>query len=494
MSREPPAEDAGQLRRRATIGGFFLAGRTAVTQVCVLVANVALARLLTPKDFGVYAIVQFALAFFQFFGDAGVGGALVRKRERPSPDELSSVFVFQSVASLGVVALVWVAAPLVARVWPDLPPGAPMLLRAMACAFFFNSARVAPSLLMERDLQFGRIAVLDVLQTLAFYGVAVGAASAGLGIWTWAAAVLSQAIVGCFGAFVLHPWRPSTTFRWSVVRPLVAFGIPYQAKNLIGFANSAAAPLYAGAKLGAYDLGLVNFGQQTAYFPLKLVEVVSRVSFPLYARLQDRPAELAAAVRRALQISAIGTCFCVALFLGMGANVVTVIYTAKWLPALVPLYAYAIAIGIGFVSPLVGSAFDAIGRPDIFARLALFWTVLNWIVVPLTTARWGAIGFIAGNCVHVVVGNALVLWLAPRFLPGLRLARAFVGPIVGGALVFGLARWVGRGVALGPTTLTLAIVALVIVQVLPMFVTDRDAARAVLTGLLARIPGRRGAT
>lgn len=464
--------DATALKRRAVRGVLFLILRTAVIQLCVGVGMVVLARVLTPADFGVYAILQFALTFFQFFGDVGLGAALVRKQEAPTDDEMSSVFTFQCLLSLAVVVLVWIVAPAIAWVWKGLPPGAAWLLRAMSVGFFLTSARVAPGLLMERSLEFGRIAVLDVLQTVSFYVTASALAIAGMGVWTWVGAVLVQGTIGLAGAFAMRPWRPVFRLHWRVLRPLVAFGIPYQLKGIIGLANNAVAPLYAGAVLGPWRLGLINWGQQTAFFPLKLVEVMQRVSFPLYARFQNDPRQFARSVERSVQVSAVGTFFCVALFLAMGPNVTHVVFTDKWLPGLVALYLYSGAIGIGFLSPLIGAAFDALGRPDVFVRLATFWTVLNWVVVPLTTWKWGLEGFVAGNCVHIVIGNIAALVVSKKLLPDVRVLRPLAASLGGGAAVLALGRFWVRGWAWGPGTLTLGILVLAAAHLCVIAVVD----------------------
>src|SRR4051812_24775958 len=86
------ASSAEALRRRARFGIVLLAGRTAVVQVGVLVGQVVMARLLDPADFGLYAICAFALSFFAFFGDGGLGGALIQKQEAPTAAELSTAF------------------------------------------------------------------------------------------------------------------------------------------------------------------------------------------------------------------------------------------------------------------------------------------------------------------------------------------------------------------------------------------------------------------
>lgn len=423
--------DIDALGRRARLGVIALIGRTVVMQLVIAVAQVKLARILDPADFGVFAIVQFSLAFFAFFGEAGFGAALIQQKEAPSQRQLSSVFFAQLVLSIGVIGLVVLAAEGVRYVWPELPPSATWLLRVLSLSLLLTVLRVVPSILLERELRFGQLAILEILHTLAFYSTAVVLAMQGLHVWSLVSAVVAQGVVGVIAAYLMRPWRPSWVFDREVVRPMLRFGIPFQLKNAIGFVNSAITPLYAGAALGQAAVGFINFAQQTAYFPLKLVEIMGRVTFPLYSRVRDRRDLLAESLGRSLQICAMGTFFFVSLFLGIGPQVISVIYSEKWLPALPLLYVFASAISIGFVVPLIGSAFDAMGRPGIIARLAIGWTVLNWIIVPFA-ARYGMLGFTIGYAVHVVVGNGAVVLVVKRLVPELRLFRRLWSSAIAG--------------------------------------------------------------
>ncbi len=112
LSSGEPGMDTTTLRRRARLGVLALMIRSAVLQVTVISGNIFLARLLTPQDFGVFGVVQFVLLFFTFIGDAGLGGALVQRKEMPTQRELSSVFFLQFLIALVVVTMIWVGTPI----------------------------------------------------------------------------------------------------------------------------------------------------------------------------------------------------------------------------------------------------------------------------------------------------------------------------------------------------------------------------------------------
>jgi len=395
--------------------------RSMILQVAGFAGSVALARLLDPGDFGVFAIVQFALSFFTFFGDAGLAGSLIRQKGQPTQRELSSAFYFQLALATCVMAIVFVAASGVRWAWPNLPTGAAWLMRALAVDALLVAIRIVPSILLERDLAFGKLAALEVVCQLVFLAVAVALAALGYHAWSLGIAVLVQGAIGAVGAYLLKPWRPSLVFDGAALKPILKFGIIYQLKNIVGLINGAITPVFAGIKLGPHALGLVNWARETGWYPLRFVEITSRVTYPIYSRLHEDRKLFVDTLERSIGNAALVTFFFVGVFLGMGRQMAHVVYGDKWLAAVPMFYAYTAVISVGFLSPIVGAAFDASGRPGVLARLSIGWTVLNWIVVPITTYLWGMHGFAYGFIVHVVVGNIAVLIMLRRWLPDARL-------------------------------------------------------------------------
>lgn len=435
--------------------------------------QVVLARSLEPKDFGVYAILRFALSFFVFLGDVGLGGALVQKKEKPTDDDIANVFTLQMLLASGVVVLVWSLAGLVDRAWPDLPTDGPWLLRVLAADLLLTALRTIPSILMERTLQFAKLAFLDIVLSFAFYGTAVWLAVTGHGSASLIIAVLVQGVVGAVLAFALHPFMPRFRLDREVLRPIIKFGLPFQMTQIIGFLNGAVTPIYAGAALGARSLGLINWAQDTAYFPLKAVDIVGRAAFPLYSRLQDNPKALGESFGRAVYLCAVATAFFVALVFAMGGNIVHVVFTNKWAPALPLLHVYAAAISIGFYTPIIGALLNATGRPHILFRASCFWVALAWIGVFIATPRWGTMGYAFGYCFHVIVGNVLMFFLTPHLVPQARVFSRLPGPVLGGISVYLVAKYFCVSWAQTPLTFVAAVLLLVAVHAAVLGLIDR---------------------
>ena len=461
-------------RRRALIGGLALGARTALSQLVVLGGTIVLARRLSPSDFGAFAIIQFALSFLTVFGDAGLGGALVQKKAEPTRAELSSVFWVQLTLAAIVLVVAGVGAEALSHVWKDLPKSAPWILRALAINFAFVSVRAVPMILMERELLFVRLAAIDMVNSVSFYLVASTLAVMGFGIWSLVAGVLTQGVLGAVLAFAMRPAFPSLTFDRVAVRTLLRFGVPHQLKFVVGFAGGATTPLLCGALLGTEAVGLIQWAQQTGFFPMRLVEIVSRVSFPLYSRLQDDRPALTRQIDRSVAICTAGACLFAAIILGLGPAVTTIIYSAKWLSALPLLYLYAGSITLGIFVPLVGPALDALGKPKIVLALSVGSTVAAWAIAAPLAWLHGPTGFVAGLVGLMVLGNFVMAWIVRRELPTLRVFRPFLTPLLPTAGVAWLARTYALPYVTGPASLTLAVLASIVVFAAGLFAIDRE--------------------
>lgn len=479
--------EAAKLTLRARLGMVILALRSVALELLVLGANIFLARVLDPGDFGAFAIVQFVLSFSLLLGDAGLGGALIQQKRAPSQTELSTVFWAQMLLLAVLMGFVWAAAPFAKRVWPSLPEGSEWLLRALTLSVAFGFVRSVPSILMERDLQFGRLSILQLIHTVVFYVSVVVLAALGLRVWALVLGVVAESLCLLVGTYALRPWRPSLAFDREALRPMLRFGVAFQAKGIISFVSEAVMPLFAGGMIGKEGLGLVNWGRQTAYFPLKLVEIVGRVSFPLYSRLRSDKALLAREVARNVAICLVGTLFFVSTVLAIGEDIVLLIFGPKWLPGMPVLYVFSLAIALGFVSPIIAAAFDAIGEPQIFVRLSLMWTVVNWVTVATTMyfvrGEHRLLAFAIAYSAHVVVGNLAVLYVTRKKLEPLGIGgrvRATLVAAVVTALAgrFAVHPWAGGvlGVVGGTLTCGLAFAAVL----LALDATARDDARALV--------------
>ncbi|MHB8571655.1 MAG: oligosaccharide flippase family protein [Candidatus Dormibacteria bacterium] len=380
----PGAPPQLSLRSRAVRGVAALLVRQVLVRLLTLAGNIALARLLAPRDFGVYAVVTFIVNSLALLTDVGLGAALIRNHAEPTLEEMRSVFLVQQALVATVVVALWVLAEPILRLYRGgFPPSAPWMLRVMALTLLVGSLGSISSVLLERRLEFQRRAMADLAQGVIFVVAAVGLAYEHWGPWSFIAAAGLGGAVSTGFLFALAPWRLGWAFHPDSIRSMVRFGLPYQGASLLGVVKDNIPPLLVAPLAGAAALGYINLAQTLAYMPLILISIVGRVTFPAFSRMQHRPEQL----RRALEISvrwiSLGVFPAVLLLVALAPQVIHFIYTprtepAKWDPAIIPIYLFAMPAIFSTYSTVFITALYALGRAGFMLRLTLLFTVAGW--------------------------------------------------------------------------------------------------------------------
>lgn len=386
------SESFQELKKKSLAGMGALFVRQILVKVIFFIGSIVLARILAPQVFGIYAIVNFVVTFFSTFGDVGIGAALIQKKGELGREELSTTFWLQQMLVWLVVAVVVIAAPLALKVYPTLPPVGVWLIRAMAVSFLFSSLKTIPAILMERNIDFKRIAWVDITENLAFQAVAISCAFMGFEAWSFVLAAITRALLGTVIIYALSPWRPSFHYRFESVKGLVRFGLPYQGNQLLNFIKDAVTPLFVGVYAGAAAVGYVNWARNFAFAPLVLSESFGRVAFPAFSKLQDDKELLARTIERSIRMMTLAMFPIMGAMMALAPELIKVIFTDKWIPGLNAFYCFCMSpIAIGISLPLYSSIL-ALGRSTILLVMSGWLILLEWTLGVTFVMMYGFTG------------------------------------------------------------------------------------------------------
>lgn len=269
---------ARDVRARATAGAALLGARGLAVMVVGVVANLALARLLTPRDFGLVALGTVLVTLGGYLAEGGLGAALIRREEPPTRTELEAVLGVQLTALLAVAALVAATGAAFGR------DG--LVVATMTAALPIATLRTPSVIVLERELRYRPIAVADVTEALVYYAWALAAVALGAGVWGLATAVVVRAVAGSATVVALGPvgsLRPR--WSWSAIRPFVGFGAKFQAVGALQVAREQGLNVLVAAVAGVPALGVWNLAWRVLQLPALFFLTISRVAFPAMSRL-----------------------------------------------------------------------------------------------------------------------------------------------------------------------------------------------------------------
>jgi O-antigen/teichoic acid export membrane protein len=216
------------------------------------------------------------------------------------------------------------------------------LLYAMGISFFLSSLKTIPSIMLEREIQFNKLIIPQILETLVFNFVAVYFAWKGFGISAFTYAVLSRGVVGLVAVYYVYPWKPLIGIYRQSLRSLLRFGLPYQANTFLAVLKDDGMTILLTKIIGTSGLGYIGWASKWAGLPLRVVmDNLSKVSFPTFARLQNDKEKLTRAVEINLKYTLLAI-FPLLILMAFIAKplAMQIPRYQKWLPAIIPLYLY----------------------------------------------------------------------------------------------------------------------------------------------------------
>ncbi len=351
--------------------------------------QLVLARLLTPEDFGLVAVVTSVITFFSLFNDLGLPMATVQRREI-SHEQVSLLFWVNTVWGVALALITAAFAPLFARLYDD-PRLAPVLF-AHSVVFVLVGLGSQHRAILRRRMRFTSIALVDLLSLLAGSMLAVALARLGFRYWALILMRLTTATGATLGLLLACGWRPGRPKLAAGVRPLLAFGTHVTALDMFGFVIRQADNLLIGWFRGPRALGFYYKAYQMLLLPAQqFTSPLGGVVVPALSRLQTEPRRYAAYYHKGILLSAAAGMPVVA-FLFVGADwIVPLLLGGQWAES-VPLFR-ALAPA-AFVGPLdVGSGWlvVSLGR----TRRQVKWNLLATVVTLVgffVGVRWGAFG------------------------------------------------------------------------------------------------------
>jgi O-antigen/teichoic acid export membrane protein len=407
-----------------------------VLQLSRFVVAVLLARLLTPAQFGLAAMVLVLSGLVVVVGDAGLGAALVQRRTI-SDDDKSTVF-WTSLGIGAVFTLAGVAAAGPVANFYDEQAVKPLLIVLSTC-FFLGALGTTPSALLVRDMNFRALELRQMGGTIVGAVVGIGLAIAGYGAW---ALIGQQVATTAFSTVCLWwfcRWAPSLRFSRESLRDIGGFTGNVFGQNLLYYAGRNADNLLVGRYIGSAALGAYSLAYNVMLAPFHQIGgLVQQVLFPAFARLQDDRERLADVWIRATRLVAAITTPALVGLVVVAPEFVSVVLGHRW-HAAVPVVQILAWVGlIQSLQTMNGDVLLALGKASTIFRYTVVWFAagLASFVIGL---RWGIVGVAGAYAVACTFVEPVNAWLTSRAL-GISIWRILRGlaPVAQASAAMGL--------------------------------------------------------
>lgn len=330
---------------------------------------VVLARLLTPADFGLIAMLLVFTTIAALLVDSGFGTALVQKQDTSDDDE-ATVFFFSTGASVAVAVALWFAAPAIASFYsqPLLTP----LTRLLLFVLPLSALAAVPDALLTQRLDFKSRAKAEIIAALCSGVLAVMLAWRDFGVWSLAWQAVTAIGVRALLLWLYSGWRPRGQFSRHAFRSLGGFGGYMLMANLLNTISLRLQSLLIGKMFDSRALGYYTLAQNTQMAPAQFMSgVLNRVGLPVFSTVADQREKLVAALRLSLRVAIFVFVPCMIGIAVVAKPLIIMLYGARWTPAAPLLSILAVSATFWPLHVLNLAAIGAQGRSDLIFRLEL---------------------------------------------------------------------------------------------------------------------------
>ncbi|MFU8844236.1 MAG: lipopolysaccharide biosynthesis protein [Bacteroidales bacterium] len=272
-------------------------------QINAFVVGVILARLLSPREFGLIGMLMIFIAISQTLVNSGLKDALIRKPDCTEED-YSTAFFFNIVMSFGLYLVLFMSAGLIAEFYDE--PKLINLVRVLSLSLIINAFTLIQKAKLTKELDFKLLTKVDVIASVLAGIIAISMAYYDFGVWSLVAKTL---LIGLFTVvlyWLWSSWTPNLSFSKQSFNEMFSFGSRLAILGLIDTIYLNIYYLIIGKYYSAVQLGHYTKAEQFKNFPSKgITGIVQKVTYPVLSNIQDDPMRLKQAYRKLTKIIAL---------------------------------------------------------------------------------------------------------------------------------------------------------------------------------------------
>jgi teichuronic acid exporter len=342
------------------------------------VVGIILARILSPREFGLIGMISVFIAVSQTFINSGFGSALIRKKECTQVD-YSTVFFFNLITGIFFFGLLFLLAPSISHFFDE--PELKQIIQVLGIVLIIDSLTLIQQTILTKKIDFKLQARISIVASIGSGLLAIAMAYSGFGVWSLVGLRLTRQTLNSLFFWMWNCWKPSLIFSMAALKELFGFGSKLLASGLLDTLYTNIYYFIIGKYFSATELGFYSRADQFQKLPSQNLNlIIGRVSFPVLSTLQDDLQRLknnyTILIRSVMFITFI-------LMFGMAAVAKPMILTLigeKWLPSVIYLQLLCF---VGVFYPLHAlnlNILKVMGRSDLFLRLEIIKKIL---VIPV---------------------------------------------------------------------------------------------------------------
>lgn len=402
------------LKQKATSGMVWTALQKYSTMGIQFISGIILARLLTPYDYGCIGMLSIFMVLANTFINGGFGSALIQKKH-PTQTDYSTVFFWNIGMSALMYFVLFLSAPAIARFYSI--PLLSSVIRVQGIVLFINAFNLVQANQLAKNINFKAIAIVSITTSVISLATTIWMAYKGFGVWALVAQNLISAAIPTISFWFYLKWRPSWVFSWQSFKELFSFGFYMFLTSLLNHFGNQISGLLIGKVYNPSTMGYYSKALGTEKLASHSIsEVMTQVTYPLYAQVQDDKQALINMIRRITMTLSYITFPLMFILLLCAKPLFVLLYSDRWLQS-VPYFQVLCLAGLATCIMAVNlQPIAAIGK----SKTMFVWTVVKRVLgigfVVSGLFLWGVKGLLAGVLLNTWFSYFVNICLVSKYI------------------------------------------------------------------------------
>jgi len=364
-------------------------------QIVSFVISIVLARILSPNEYGIIAIIIIFINLANVIIDGGLNTALIQKKNADQTD-FSTIFWFCLLLSVILYVMLFFSAPSIAGFYSNdvLVP----VLRVLSLVLFFNSFNAIQRAYVSRHMLFKKLFWVNGVAIIFSGTIGIIMAYKGCGVWALVGQSLSSPIVCCIIMWITIKWRPTLEFSLQRFKGLFDYGWKIFMTNFIVAIYEDIRGLVIGKVYQPSALAFFDRGKQLPNLLIaNITSSINTVLLPAFADVQDDRARVKQMIRRSVQVSYFFVLPLLIGFLFAAKNIILFLLTEKWLGAVPFVQIFCLAFILMPIQNINMTAIKSLGYSSITLKLEIIKKILGAIILVVSfmidvyAVAWGIV-------------------------------------------------------------------------------------------------------
>ena len=362
---------------RATRGVAWTLGLTVTERTVNIIKTIILARLLSPKDFGLMGVAVLSLGILETFSKTGFEAALIHKRQE-FIKYLDTAWTVEILRASALSAMLILSAPLVAAFFDE--PSAVAVVRVCALLILLRVLVNPMVVALRKDLRYRQLSILRLTGHLVGAVVTVSMAFITRNVWALVSGSLAAAATTLLVSYIILPYRPRLSLELSKAKELFGYGKWVLASFVLLFLLTQGDDILVGKLLGVVMLGYYQMAYKISQAPVThFTHTLFNVLFPAYTKLKDDLPRLKEAYLEVFKLTSLATIPLMYAAMFLAEDFVRCILGERWLPIVAAVRVLCVAGVLKAISETASAVFYALGKPRIDTK----WKIAQLLAMVL---------------------------------------------------------------------------------------------------------------